>query len=70
MQTRCTLSEARRRELAVSAGVDPRTITKAFLAAHDPSLPPPRGMSGDRARSALARAGLIPTAVHGAHCAA
>jgi len=54
------LPEAKRRALAVAAEVDPRTIARAYAAALDPAVSPPRGMAGERAVRALVEAGLLP----------
>lgn len=54
------LTTARQRALAVAAGVDPRTVARAYAASLDPAVPPPRGMAGDRAVRALIEAGLLP----------
>jgi len=48
------LDESTIRELAVKAGVDPRTIEKAARGE------PVRGMAGHRARAALREAGILP----------
>ena len=53
------LDEARRRQLAVRASVDPRTIEKALAAAAGEGEPP-RGMAGERALAVLVAEGLIP----------
>jgi hypothetical protein len=48
------LDEATKRELAVKASCDPRTIEKELRGTHA------RGLAGHRARRALAEAGLLP----------
>jgi hypothetical protein len=47
------LDEATKRELAVKASCDPRTIDKEFRGEHV------RGLAGQRARRALLEAGLL-----------
>jgi hypothetical protein len=51
------LPAATQRRLAVEASVDPRTLAKTLEKALRGE--PIRGLSGERARSALARAGLL-----------
>lgn len=53
------LHAARKRELAVRACTDPRTIERAYLAAHGIGKRP-RGMAGDRAHVVLVAEGLVP----------
>ncbi len=49
-----TIDSARARELAVAAGVDPRSIIRELRAPGSV-----RGMAGHRARRVLAEAGMI-----------
>lgn len=60
MTTAQRLPLSRQRAIAVAADVDPRTIARAYAAALDPAVPPPRGMAGERAVRALIEAGLLP----------
>lgn len=48
------IGEAYRRELAVKASCDPRTISKAY------NHQPVKGLAGHRARAILKEEGLLP----------
>lgn len=57
-KTKKALDEAMRRELAVGASVDPRTVEKVLRGE------PVRGMAGRRARRALEEAGFTVPEPH------
>ena len=53
------LSESMRRELAVKADCDPRTIARVYEARLDPSKRQLMNMARERARRVLVEAGLL-----------